>query len=536
MAFDRSALAEGPLALGMDSAGPALPTASIAAPTSIAEDAGRPIALSLVLNNVSQARVTVSMAFAAAQSTATNGTDVSVPNFSGSYTVSQSPAGSYTIALPSIDVIKDQVAEGTETVAVTIRATGQVFDTGTDTKTVLISLIDSGQTGGAGNDTLTGTRFADDMTGGAGNDMLRGLAGDDRIDGGAGYDVAGFDAVWRQAAVSGTASAGFTVAGPDGRDSVRNVERFEFADGVFTVDPNSPGAQVARVFDTVLGRAPDVIGLDYWVDRLEAGAGLGAVAGAIAGSAEFRAATGGLGNAAFVDYVYTHALGRGPDGEGRAYWTGQLDRGLDRGEMLVGFSESAEHRARTAALTDAGYFQTDDNAQAVALLYDSFTGRRPDVGGLTYWTGQLNSGAANIDQVANLFADSAEFQGATRGLSNGQLVDFMYANTLDRLPDEGGAGVLDRPARPRDEQGHPAPLLLADRRTCRPARRADRRRDRGGVRRGRGVGVSTPRPVHYAGTAFLWPRDCGKSLTVPCGRPGEDRAWRRSTGRRTRTC
>jgi hypothetical protein len=414
----------------------AQPTAFISAPTIVAEDGGQPISLSLVLANVSQANVTVSMSFAAGQSTATNGTDVSVPSFSGRYTVSQSPAGSYTIALPSIDVIKDQVAEGTEVVAVTIRASGQVFDTGTDTRTVLINLVDSGQTGGAGNDVLTGTRFADDLTGAGGDDRLKGGLGDDRINGGAGLDVAVFDTVWRQATV--TIGNGFTVAGPDGRDAVTGVERLEFADGVFTVDANSFGAQVQRVFDTVLGRAPDAIGLDYWVDRLEAGAGLGAVAGAVAGSAEFRAATGGLGNAQFVDYVYLHALGRGPDGEGRAYWTAQLDRGLDRGEMLVGFSESAEHRARTAAITDAGYFQTDDNAQAVALLYDSFTGRRPDVGGLSYWTGQLNSGAANIDQVANLFADSAEFQGATRGLTNGQLVDFMYQNTLDRAPDAGG--------------------------------------------------------------------------------------------------
>ena len=36
------------------------------------------------------------------------------------------------------------------------------------------------------------------------------------------------------------------------------------------------------------------------------------------------------------------------------------------------------------------------------------------------------------------FAGSAEFQTRTAGFSNGQLVDYMYQNTLDRPGDAGG--------------------------------------------------------------------------------------------------
>jgi hypothetical protein len=43
-----------------------------------------------------------------------------------------------------------------------------------------------------------------------------------------------------------------------------------------------------------------------------------------------------------------------------------------------------------------------------------------------------------LDQVAAGFAGSAEFQQRTQGMNNGQLVDFMYENTLNRLPDAEG--------------------------------------------------------------------------------------------------
>jgi hypothetical protein len=225
----------------------------------------------------------------------------------------------------------------------------------------------------------------------------------------------------------------------EGVDTLTSVEHITFKDGELNSDPDSVGAQVMRIYDTVLGRAPDGIGLDFWVDQMEDhGATLSGVANAIASSPEFQSATGGVSNAAFVDYVYQHALGRAPDGSGNAYWTGQLDQGLSRGEMLIGFSESAEHRAKTATLVSQGYFQSDDAAQAVALVYDTALGRLPDAPGLTFWTDQLKGGSCTLGAIATEFANSGEFAAKTAGLSNAELVDFMYRNTLDREPDGGG--------------------------------------------------------------------------------------------------
>ncbi|WP_235518691.1 DUF4214 domain-containing protein, partial [Sphingomonas sp. Leaf208] len=97
-----------------------------------------------------------------------------------------------------------------------------------------------------------------------------------------------------------------------------------------------------------------------------------------------------------------------------------------------------EHRALTANTVAQGYFNTDDNYQAVALLYDSFAGRKPDTSGLIYYAERLKTGTLTLTQAANDFAGSAEFTQATNGFTNSQLVDYMYRNTLDREADAGG--------------------------------------------------------------------------------------------------
>jgi hypothetical protein len=53
---------------------------------------------------------------------------------------------------------------------------------------------------------------------------------------------------------------------------------------------------------------------------------------------------------------------------------------FDRADLLIGFSESPEHRGLTADLVPQGFFNTDDDYQTVALLYDTL-GRLPEVGG-----------------------------------------------------------------------------------------------------------------------------------------------------------
>jgi Ca2+-binding RTX toxin-like protein len=317
---------------------------------------------------------------------------------------------------------------------------GVTFDGRGGDDTITGSMFADQLTGGSGNDRIDGDAGDDRLYGGSGNDFLTGGAGNDAIDGGTGFDRASYTSLFRTYTPS-TLNGTLTVHGPtaEGTDTLTGVEAVTFKDGVYQTDPDAAFAQVLRAYDTVLGRAPDQAGLDFYVDRMEdSGMSLIGVVNDFLGSQEFQAATGGLSNSAFVDYVYNHALHRDPDAGGKAFYTQALDNGMSRDAFVVDLSESAEHRGLTSSQVTDGFFNTDDTYQSIALLYDGFANRLPDAEGLTYYAERVKSGTMTLTQVTNDFATSAEFKSAIAGKDNGQIVDFIYQNTLDRAPDSVG--------------------------------------------------------------------------------------------------
>ena len=68
-----------------------------------------------------------------------------------------------------------------------------------------------------------------------------------------------------------------------------------------------------------------------------------------------RALLATVGDRQFVGLVYDNVLGRSPDLTGLQYWLGQLLGGLSRGRLMIGFSDSAEFRDRTADGVPPGY-------------------------------------------------------------------------------------------------------------------------------------------------------------------------------------
>ena len=115
----------------------------------------------------------------------------------------------------------------------------------------------------------------------------------------------------------------------------------------------SPGASgvvgsVTRLYSAYFLRAPDAGGLAYWLDRMHHGTTLAWISEQFARSAEFTARYGALDAGAFVQLVYRNVLGREPDAGGYAHWAPLVHNGsLTRGQMMIGFSESAEYRALT---------------------------------------------------------------------------------------------------------------------------------------------------------------------------------------------
>ena len=128
-------------------------------------------------------------------------------------------------------------------------------------------------------------------------------------------------------------------------------ESSEYIDQTGTVAPTTTAdAEIYRLYVAVFLRFPEAGGQQYWVGVRNGGASLESIAGSFAVSSEFQNTYGSLPDAAFVELVYNHVLGRPADAAGLNHWLGQLAAGLDRGAMMVGFSESTEFIVATGTI------------------------------------------------------------------------------------------------------------------------------------------------------------------------------------------
>lgn len=114
---------------------------------------------------------------------------------------------------------------------------------------------------------------------------------------------------------------------------------------------------IYRLYRAFFLREPDGDGVTYWINEARYGRyPVGSIAEEFARSAEFTQRYGTLPDGAFVDLVYRNVLGRAAEPEGRAYWMGQLQSGMQRGHLMLYFSDSVEF-GRTVG---AGPFGTPD--------------------------------------------------------------------------------------------------------------------------------------------------------------------------------
>lgn len=251
---------------------------------------------------------------------------------------------------------------------------------------------------------------------------------------------------FRQAQVSADAG-GLVVAFGGTVVHAGHADQLDFIDGTLYLDPHSGAAQVHRLYQAGLGHAPDPAGMTHWTAALGHGALLKELAKGVLGSAEFSghfpvAAT--ADNGAFVDELYQNVLHRAPDAAGRAGWLQVLDANAqDRADVLLGFSESAENVQASRADLAGGLWATDQGAAQVARLYDTALGRAPDKDGLAYWTGELNCGRLTLQQEAEGFAGSPEFQTGHGALDDHGFVAFLYANALHRQGDAAGTAAWE---------------------------------------------------------------------------------------------
>ncbi len=260
---------------------------------------------------------------------------------------------------------------------------------GTDNLGIAWGAVIENAIGGSGNDTLTGNASANRLTGGAGNDTL---------DGAAGTDTALYSGRQAAYAIASTAS-GRSLSGPDGADSLIAIERLQFADACLAFDTDGTAGQIYRLYKAAFARTPDLAGLGGWIGAMDSGGtSLPQVAQSFIASAEFQNLYGvSPSNAQFVTALYLNVFGRAPDSGGFNYWVNQLAGGLQtRAQALAFFSETAENKAATAALTANGILYATTAQAAGPARGQTFTG----TAGADTLTGSvgndtLNGGAGN---------------------------------------------------------------------------------------------------------------------------------------------
>ena len=195
--------------------------------------------------------------------------------------------------------------------------------------------------GSARNDELYATSLADLVEAGTGRDTLVMSSVQ------AGYSV---DLVSEGAIVSNLDVANDV-------DHLRSVERLKFTDGVLALDVGAGEAAgcAYRLYQAAFDRRPDIDGLNYWIDKIDAGMTLQDVSRSFLLSTEYEVLYGShLRNETLLTNYYLNVLDREPDPAGYAYWLDRMAGGLSSAEVLASFSESAENQSNVSAELDAG--------------------------------------------------------------------------------------------------------------------------------------------------------------------------------------
>ena len=211
---------------------------------------------------------------------------------------------------------------------------------------------------------------------------------------------------------------------------------------------------VLRLYNVVLGREADPVGLGDWTTLLAMGKGqTGAdTAHGFFFSDEFK--NKNTSNEEYLRVLYRTILNREADEGGLASWKKLLDGGLSRTYIFHGFCESPEFtelcksygiERGNVALTEP----RDQNSGItlfVSRLYEYVLGRSADVDGLNAWTNLILTGESTPENVAYGIVFSAEF--VNKNIANDAYVNTLYRVFMDRNADPAGlaawTGQLDQ--------------------------------------------------------------------------------------------
>ncbi|HEU4853038.1 MAG TPA: DUF4214 domain-containing protein [Telluria sp.] len=160
--------------------------------------------------------------------------------------------------------------------------------------------------------------------------------------------------------VTRAANGDVKVTSNSGTETLASVERLLFSDGALAFDIAGSAGQAYRVYQAAFNRVPDGGGLGYWMNAMDHGYSLKAVAEGFVNSNEFRTVYGSNpSNQEIVARFYQNVLHRDGEAAGVKYWSDVLDAKLATvAEVLMGFSESQENQVALVGATANGIAYT----------------------------------------------------------------------------------------------------------------------------------------------------------------------------------
>lgn len=230
---------------------------------------------------------------------------------------------------------------------------------------------------------------------------------------------------------------------------------------------------IQKIYIGYFGRAGDPSGLNYWVERSNAGMSDSAIAQSFSVQDEATAMFGflaapslNIGREEFLNSVYNNLFGRDIDAGGQAYWLGQLNAGRPVGGIILDIINGAQNSSEgqdltiiTNKLTVANHYTAavitsnlawtpaDHRQDAIDVLTDvddtgaSVTAAKALADDLveaaTAPAGQTFTLTVGTDNVTGTSGNDAI--NASTGLSADGSTAIATTNALDKI--DGGAGI-----------------------------------------------------------------------------------------------
>lgn len=187
---------------------------------------------------------------------------------------------------------------------------------------------------------------------------------------------------------------------------LRTANAIELPDFAITPCPELSDS-IVRLYSAYFLRAPDQGGFDFWFNEYANGTwSMPRMSLFFSQSPEFERLYGSLTDAEFIDLIYVNIFGRAADAGGRDYWLGRMaNEGLDRGTVMLFFSESPEYIELTQTFTPlAGHFNWYPEGTVWYCGFDNIDAALP--AGTTYVdVAFYNDSGSPIVATANLLVD-----------------------------------------------------------------------------------------------------------------------------------